>query len=138
MNTLIGARTVAPSADDVCPLAHTAYAKENSRANGIPWTLWSSRQLERDPMVAVLHHIAKQRRCGIHVVQNDVQVAIVEEVPKRGPSCRNNVRQAAAGRRGNFLKLGPVQIAEKLRPFGPGCAPVPLVHGWVDMSVGNK
>src|SRR6267143_1914019 len=102
MNTLIGARTVAPSADDVCPLAHTAYAKENSRANGIPWTLWSSRQLERDPMVAVLHHIAKQRRCGIHVVQNDVQ------------------------------------MAEKLRPFGPGCAPIPLVHGWVDVSVGNK
>src|SRR6266850_5121228 len=138
MNALIGTGPIAPSADDVCPLAHTACAKKNFRANGVPRTLRSSCQLEPDPMVAVLHHIAKQRRCGIHVVQHDVYAAIVEEVPERSSSCWNNVRQAASGRGGNFQKLDPVQIAEKLRPLRPGCAPIPLVHGWVDVPVGNK
>jgi len=75
-------------------------AKKNFRANGVPRTLWSSRQLEPDPMVPVLHHIAKQCRCGIHVVQDDVCVAIVEQVPERGPSCRNDIRQATSGRGG--------------------------------------
>src|SRR5712664_4733048 len=138
MNALIRTGPITPSADDVSPLAHTAAAKKDFRANGIPRTFWSSHQLERDPMVAVFHHIPKQRRSGIHVVQDDVCVAIVEQVPERGPSCRNDIRQATSGRGRNFLKLGSVQIAEKLRPFGPGCAPIPLVPGWVDVSVGNK
>src|SRR6202171_2656855 len=128
MNSLIGAGAVAPSAEDVSPLAHTARAKENFRANGIPWTLRPSHQFESDPVIVVLHHIAKQRRSGIHVVQNDVYAAIVEEIPERGPPRGDHVGQAAPRRGWNLLKLGSVEILEELGSFCPCCSPVPLIH----------
>src|ERR1700687_3476428 len=112
MNSLIGAGAVTPSADDVSPLAHGARAKENFGANGVPRTLYSPYQFERDPVVVVLRHIAKQRRSGIHVVQHDVHVAIVEEVPERGASCGDHIGQAAPSRGRNLLKLNPVEIAK--------------------------
>src|SRR5438876_253321 len=135
MNSLIGAGSVTRSADDVNPLAHSAPAKENFCANGVPRTLWSPHQFERDPVVVVLYHIAKQRRSAIHVVQDHVHVAIVEEIPERGASCGGHIGQAAPSRGRNLLKLDPVEIAQQLWPLGPARAPFPLVHRWVDVPV---
>src|SRR6266850_1799327 len=138
MNSLVGAGAVTPSARDVSPLPHPARTKENLRANGIPRTLPPPHQFEGDPVIVALHHIAEQRRSGIHVVQDDVYVAIVEEVPERSTSCGDHISQAAASRGRNLLKLNAIKIAEKLWPLGPGCAPVPLVHRWVDVPVSYK
>src|SRR6266513_302457 len=112
MNSLIGAGAVPPSSSDVSALARTVRAKKNFRTDGVPRTLPSTHQLEGDPVIVVLHHIQKQRRGGIHVVQDHIDVAIVEKVPERSTSCGDHRGQAAPCRGRNLLKLNPLEIAK--------------------------
>ena len=86
-------------------------------------------------MIAVLYHIAKQNRGGVHIVQHHVDVAIIKKVPEGGAAGGNHVGQATTRRRRDFLKLGAVKIAKKLRTLRPGRAPVPSVDRRVDVSV---
>ena len=114
MKPLVRARSVAPATDDISALAKTSRGYENFRADGIPRTLWSAYQFEREPMVAVSYHVPEQCGCRIHIVQNDVDVTVVEKVAKRRTPRGNHIGQATSGRRQNFLKLGPIEIAKQL------------------------
>jgi hypothetical protein len=128
MKTLVRVRPVATAADDVASLSRSACCDEHLGADSVSWAFRSSYQLEGKPMVAVFEHIAKQRRRRIHVVQNNVDVSIIENVAKGRAPRRNHVRQAASGRWRNLLKLVPIQIAEQLGPLRPSCAPVSSIN----------
>lgn len=98
MKTLVGAGAVAASADDVSTLADPVGSKEDLGADGVPWTLGSPDQFEREPMVAVLHHVAEQSGSGVHVIQNNVDVTVIEEISEDRTSSRHHDGQAAPGR----------------------------------------
>src|SRR5947199_10635006 len=138
MKTQIRARRVTSSAENVTALAYTARGEEDLRTDGIQRTLCSANQFESDPVVAVLYDIPKERGRRIHIVKRHIDAPIVEKVPKRRTSCGYYVSQAASCGRRNFLKLGPIEIAEQLWPLGPCCAPVPLIHRRINVSIRDK
>src|SRR5256712_8247739 len=138
MKTRIRARGVTSSAENVTALPCTTRGQEDLRTDGIPRTLCSANQFESDPVVAVLYDIPEERGRRIHIIQDNVDAAIVEKVPKSRAPCGYYVGQAASRGRRNFLKLGPIEIAEQLWPLGPCCAPVPLVDRRIDVAIRNK
>src|SRR2546426_1541104 len=138
MKTQIRARGVTSSAENVTALACTTRGEEDLRTDGIPRTLCSANQFESDPVVAVLYDIPEERWRRIHIIQDNIDAAIVEKVPKSRAPCGYYVGQAASRGRRNFLKLGPIEIAEQLWPLGPGCAPVALVHRRVNVAIRHK
>src|SRR2546429_5581283 len=89
MKALVRARSVAAAADQVSALANTSGRHKDLRANGIPRTLPSANQFESEPMVVVLHDVSEEHRCRIHVVQDNIGVAVVEEIGRA--SCRERV-----------------------------------------------
>src|SRR5690242_13319792 len=112
MKALVRTRTIATAANDVGALAKAAGSHEDLRTDGIMRTFRSTNQLKSNPMVPVLHHVSKQGRWGIHVVQHNVDVPVVKEITKRRTTCGNHVGQTAPRCRRYFLKLGAVEIAK--------------------------
>src|SRR2546430_11632197 len=92
-------------------------------------------QLESDPVIAVANHVAKQRGGRIEVVEDDVDVAVVEEVTESSPARADYGGEAAAGGGRNLLKLCPVEIAEKLWTLRPSGAPVALVGNGINVTI---
>src|SRR5437879_3000144 len=138
MKTQIRARGVTSSAENVTALPCTTRGQEDLRTDGIPRTLCSANQFESDPVVAVLYDIPEERGRRIHIIQDNIDVPIVKKVPKRRTPCGYYVSQAASCGRGNFLKLGPIEIPEQLWPLSPGCAPVALIHRRINVAIGNE
>ena len=97
-----------------------------------------SDQLQCDPVVGVVDDVAKKSRGRVEVVEDDVDVAVVEEVAKSGAARADDGSETAAGGRRDFLKFGAVEIAKKLRTLGPGCAPIALVSDGINVAVGDK
>src|SRR5919108_4708995 len=112
MKAWVGARSVAAAANDVGTLAKTAGSHKDLRADSIMGTFRSTNQLKGNPMIGVFYHVPKQGRWRIHVVQHNINVAVVEEIPKRRATCWNHVGQSASCCGRNFLKLGAVEIAK--------------------------
>jgi len=89
-------------------------------------------------MIIVLHHVAKQHGRGVYSVQDNIDMAVIEEVSKRRAARRNHHTQTAARCRWNFFELRCVEIAEQLRPLCPGCAPVTLIHRRINVAIGKE
>src|SRR6266576_2735130 len=131
----IRAGTVASPTHQVRALPNSTGRKEYLRANRVARAFSSPLQLQRNPMVPILHDIAQHRGWGVHVVQDDVHVAVIEKITESGAARGNYVCQAAASCRRNFLELCSIQIPKELRTFGPRRAPVAMIHRRVDVSV---
>src|SRR5713101_289676 len=138
MYARIRTRTVASSAQNISALANPAGGQKNGRTDGVAWALGSSNQFQGNPVIAVLHHIAKQGRSRVHIIENDVDAAIIEEVSKRGASGRYHEGQAASRCRRHLLELHAIQISEQLWTLGPSRAPITLVNGRIDMPIGDE
>ncbi len=138
MQPRIRTRPVASPADHVGALPNASGSHKNLRADGIPRTFWSANQFKCDPMVPVRYNVSEERRRRVHVVQDNVNVAVVEEIAKRRTARGNDIRQAAPCCGRNFLKLSAIEIAEQLRSLRPGCAPVALVHRGVNVAIGQE
>src|SRR5260221_14522702 len=89
-------------------------------------------------MIAVLQYVAQQRRNRIHVIEDNIDVAIIEEVSERSASGGHDEGQAASGCRRHLLELSSIQIAEKLRALGPGSAPITLINGRRDVGLSDE
>jgi putative hemolysin len=96
MKALVRARGVAAPAEDVPTLACPGRCDERFGSDGIPRTLRSSHQFECNPMIIVLHHVAKQHGRGVYSVQDNIDMAVIEEVSKRRAARRNHHTQTAA------------------------------------------
>src|SRR5579864_7196152 len=59
MDALIGTGSVAAAAQNISPLPHSTHSQEHFCANCIARTLWSTNQLKRYPMIAVLDDVAQ-------------------------------------------------------------------------------
>src|SRR5207245_4783506 len=117
MRAWIGVRTITSSAENLCPLACPSCGQEDFGANCGPWALRPADQLQRHPMISVLHDIAQQRGCGIEVVNHYIDVAIIEQVPEsRSPGCNHSSQSAARSRR-DFVELHAIQVTEQLWPL---------------------
>src|SRR5207244_10857987 len=74
----------------------------------------------------------------VHSSEDNVDVAVVEEIAESGAGSGNDGGEAAACGGRNFLELCAVKIAKKLRALGPGGAPFCVVGDGVDVAVGNE
>src|SRR6266566_681563 len=97
-----------------------------------------SYQLQGDPVVGVVDDVAKKGRGRIHVVEDHIDVAVVEDVAEGSAARANDGGQTAAGSRRDFLEFGTVEIAKKLRPLRPRRAPVAFVGDGVNVAVGDE
>src|SRR6266853_1262893 len=138
MDPRIGTRTIASPAQDVTALANSASSQEDHGTDGIARALGPSNQFEGNPVIAILHHVAKQRRSRIHIIKNHVDVTIIEEIPERGAPGRNYEGKAAPRCRRHLLELCTIHMAEKLRTLGPSGSPITLVNRRIHVAVGDE
>src|ERR1700674_3701875 len=89
-------------------------------------------------MVGVLDHVSKQGGRRVHVVEDNIDVAVVEKVSESRAASRDDHGEAAAGGGRNFLEFCAVEIAEKLRALGPGGAPLGAVGDRIDVAIGDE
>ncbi len=78
MDALVGAGSVAATAENVGALPNAADCEEHFRPDGIAWTLRTAYQFQCEPMIFVFDGVAKKRGRRIDVVEHDVDVAVVE------------------------------------------------------------
>src|SRR5216684_8818376 len=138
MQTLIGTGGVATSAEHVTALANSTRGNKRFRSDGIARALWATNQSQHYPVVGVLDHVSQEGRRRIHIVDHHIDVAIIEQVSKRGSARRHYGCQPAAGCGRNFLKFRSIKIPEKQRTLRPGRSPILLVYAGIDVGVGGE
>src|SRR5580658_3023362 len=89
-------------------------------------------------MVAVLNDATKESGNGVQVVEDNVDVAVVEQVPEGCASGGDYIGQAAARGRRHFLKFLAIDIAKKERTLRPSGAPLGLVGDGINVSIGDE
>src|SRR5208282_1260819 len=115
---------VAAAAKHVSTLTDTVGGEINGRSNGIARTFGAADELEFDPMVAVGVDVAEEHRRSVKRVDDDIDLAVVEEVAKGcAPAGRDDGEAGALDRRNKF-ELFPPEVAIKQRALGKACAPV--------------
>ena len=138
MDALVGAGTVAAAAENIGTLADSSDGQEHFGADGIAGALGTPDQFQGEPVVGILDHVPKQGRRRVHIIEDNVDVAVVEEIAESSAASRNDGGEAAACGGRNFLEFCAVKIAKKLRALGPGGAPFCVVGDGVDVAVGNE
>src|SRR6266852_9572908 len=97
MNTLVGTGAIASTTEDIGPLADGARRHKHLAADCVSRALGSAYQAHRDPVVVILHYIAQQSRWRVHVVDDDIDMAIIKEIPERCTASSEQIAEPAAG-----------------------------------------
>src|SRR5260370_3575052 len=134
----IRAGGVAAPAEDVSTLADSSDGQEHFGADGIVGALGTADEFQGQPVVGVLDHVPKQGRRRVHIVEDNIDVAVVEEIAESGAASRNDGGEAAAGGGRNFLEFCAVKIAKKLRALVRRGAQFCAVGHGVDVAVGDE
>src|SRR5437870_9915852 len=95
----VGTRTVTCAANNVTALPDSVCGEEDLGADGITRTLGAAHQFQRDPVVIVFRDVTQERWRGIHIIEDNVDVTIIEEVAKRCTSLGAYVSKSTARRR---------------------------------------
>ena len=88
-------------------------------------------------MVRFFRHVAEEGWRAVHVVDDDVDAAVVEEVAEGHAAGDGEFGEAAAFDGRDELELA-ADVVEELGALGPGGAPVLLVDGGVDVAVDDE
>src|SRR5260370_25123131 len=91
--TLMEARNIAPTAENIRALPRSACCRNPAGPGGVYGALRTANEFQRDPVIVGVDAVPQQRRCGVGIVDNDVDVAIIEQVSKcRAPAGNRNFR----------------------------------------------
>jgi hypothetical protein len=82
MNPRIIRRSEAAAANYIAALANSTRRNVHSRSDRIPRTPASADQLHPDPVIFVRIHVSKQDRHVIDLVDDDINLPVVEQVPE--------------------------------------------------------
>src|SRR5262245_6597429 len=113
MQALVGAGSVAATAEDIGALAETTRGDEHFCANSVAGTLRPTDQFERHPVNRITDDISEEGGDGVYIVQHNVDVAVVEEIAKRSAPRSENQREPTARCGGNFGEFVAIEIAKK-------------------------
>ena len=97
-------------------------------------------QLHLHPVMVVGVDVAQQDRRPVDGIDDDVDLAVVEEVAEGRAASGDDIGEPGADDRLDVLEdallwLLAGHIVEEQRALGPACAPVVLVHLRVDVAV---
>ena len=137
----LGAGGVAAAGDDVATLAHAVRCDVNGGADRVAWAFRAADEFEGKLMIWMVLYAAggladvmQQRRGEVHVVDHNVEVAIVEEsftaMPREGMASARAVPLTAG--------TGPRSLPSRLRKsidVRPCGAPAVFVGIFVDVAV---
>jgi len=84
VRALIVRRDIAAAAHHIFTLAHTVGPKKHTRAHRIARTFGPSNELQFHPVMVVGFTFLKQYRWTVDGVDHDIDLALVEQVAKRG------------------------------------------------------
>jgi hypothetical protein len=113
MDSQVRARTKTSSTKDVSALPHPACCNKYLRSNRVARTSRTSNQLQGDPVIVVLDHISEERGMRVHAVEDNVGMAVVEEVAKRHSPGGNHSREPAPGSGWDFGKFCSVCVLKQ-------------------------
>src|SRR5437763_3013524 len=80
MQTQVGVRRVTSAADHVSAMAQPIGRYEHLCTNGVVRALGATHEAEFQPVISVGNHVAQQSGRGIHVVDDDVEMAVIEQI----------------------------------------------------------
>lgn len=86
-----------------------------SGTEGVARALCASNEFQFYPVVVIWTHVAKQHRNVIYIVDDDVDLAVVEQISEGGATGRSDDRQASAFDRGYHLELSILQVVKQQR-----------------------
>ena len=112
MEPRIVARLEAAAAHQIRSLGKPASGHKHFRAYGVFRPLRTAFKRKFNPMIVVLIDVAKKDRMCVEAIDNDVDLAIIEEISKRRPARRNDVGQAGIVHRWHQFEVLPVAIVE--------------------------
>ena len=130
---------IAAAAQNISTLTNPARREIDSCSNRIARALGSPNELQFDPLVVVRIHVAKQYRNAVHVVDDHVDLAVVENVAKRGTATNTDYRKPGPLDGGNHLKLSILQVVIEQRALGIAGSPLRmLIHLRIHMAIDNE
>src|SRR6185437_4746202 len=138
MRSWIRARRIASTSVYVRTLAHAACCKEHFCSNRVAWTFWTGNQLQAEPVVRILDHVAQEHRRRIHHTEHYIHVPIIEQIAKCRAPRRHYKCQPACSCSRNLLKFRSIHVAKQQRTLCPRRAPILFVHTGVNMPVRKK
>src|SRR5438067_13235720 len=115
MDALVGAGTVAATAENIRTLADSSDGQEHFGADSIAGALGTADQFQGEPVVGVLDHVPKQGRRRVHIIEDNVDVAVVEQIAESSAASRNGGGEAAACGGRNFRAFCAIKVGQKLR-----------------------
>ena len=83
MNAEVIGGEVAAAAEHIAALANAPRSEVDSGAHCVARTVWPSDELQLHPVVMVWNYISKERWKLVNVVDDDIDLAVVEEVSKK-------------------------------------------------------
>ena len=138
VDPLIVGRSVTSPAQHVAALLHAVCRQVDRGANRIARALRATHQLELDPVMMVVVHIAQQDGRPVHHIDHDIDLAVVEEVAESAAASGDDVGKPGAFDRRHVLKLLPLQVPKEQRTLRKARAPIVLVYLRIDMAIDKK
>ena len=108
MQALVVRGFVAAPAHDVSPLPDAARSQVDSGSYGIARTLGSANQRKAYPVVFVGIHIAKQDGCMVDAVDDNVDLAVIEQITEGRSASRDDIGKPGTFYCGNQLETFPL------------------------------
>src|SRR6185437_7080410 len=139
LNTQVVGREIAASAEHVAALANAIGVQVDGRADSIARALGSADQLQLNPVVTIRIHVAQQYRHAVHIVEDNVDFAVIEQVAERCSTPDADNGKPSSLHRRHQVELAILQIVKKQRALGITGSPIwMLVHAGIDMTVDDQ
>ncbi len=112
MQTLVGGRTVASSAQDVTPLPYATGGNKHNRAGSIARALQATDQFKQHPVSSICNNILEHRGGAFEIVHHDVDPPSVKQVAERRSARTSEDGQPASRRRWYLCEPLAVQVSK--------------------------
>ena len=131
----VGGGGEASSGEDVGPLAHAVGGEVEGGSGCVARAFYSADEMEGDPVIVVGVDVLEEGRDGVHVVDDGVHAAVVEEVADGETTRGHDLGERGGFDGGNGIEVVAVGVVEEERTLGPAGSPVVGVGVAVDVPV---
>src|ERR1700689_2393270 len=129
---------ITAAAENVATLPYAPACQIYGGPDGVVRALCASDEFQFHPVMVIRVHIAQQQRNGIDRVDDDIDLAIVEQVATSGAARRGHNGQSGSFNGGHHLKLAGFQVMKKQRALRVRRPPTFSIYFWVDMAIHDQ
>src|SRR5579872_5196013 len=132
MDAHVIGREITPPAENIASLTHAVCGDVDGCTNRVAGAFGAADELHLDPMMMVGIHVAQQHRTAVRTVDDHVDLAVVEEVPKCRAATDGDGGESCSLGRGHKFEFAVSGIVKEQRALRIALSPFRML---IDLGI---